>query len=189
MAKKIKENEYRILYTNDKRKKEQVSKIIKLSNPITLMASKIQALLEEDPSVLTQFDFNAATLYVYVNDPDKIDAYSFYLKRKHVIGNLCLNVVLVAVSDGKTEIVNAPTYKVKDEEMFRLFKVLFQGTYCEPQYTGCIDQYGTKWNFFQFPACGKRYQADSLENPRGFVAELIVDLIKEVFDVGSYHLS
>lgn len=179
----------RKLYVDKKSRKDTpVSTVAKLANPITIMAHKIQSLLEYDYRVLTDFDFAEQTLYVYISDKDKISAYSRYLKRKHEFGNLILNIKLFSISDGECEEINPPTYEVTVEERVKLFMELFPETIM-PDFTSLVDQLGKRWDFFEFPLIGLSYQADSLENIHGFMHELLYKIVMEVFDTTGFQIS
>ena len=194
MAKANKTDDRVLLYENTGKKKKPsktakpISEILKLANPVTEMANKIRALLSYDARVLTEFDYDKHTLWVYVSDPDVCEAYKFFLKRRHEFGGLALDVKLVSTYQGGVEEVDEPTYKITEEEKVRLFRLLFKGG-LDPRYYNAIDQYGTVWNFFEFPCFGVAYQADDLQNIQGMGATLVCDLVKEVFEVGFYHIS
>lgn len=191
-ANKTKDNDVVLFYENKgkkpTKKDKPISQIVKLANPITETANKIQALLAYDSRVLTEFDFDKHTLWVYVNDPDVCEAYKFFLNRKQELGNLWLDVKLVSTYQGGVEEVGTPTYNIKDDEKLRLFKLLFRGG-LEPKYDAVVDQFGTRWDFFEFPPIGVSYQADDLQNLRGIRTVLATDAIKEVFDTGAYKIS
>jgi hypothetical protein len=125
---------------------------------------------------------------VYVSDPDVCEAYKFFLKRRHEFGGLVLDVKLVATYQGEVEEVDEPTYNVKEDEKVRLFRLLFKDG-LEPKYMNAVDQYGTVWNFFEFPPMGISYQADDLQNIKGIKTVLATDAVKDVFDTGFYHIS
>ena len=132
MAKANKTDDKVLLYENTGKKKpsktaKPISEILKLANPITEMANKIQSILSYDGRVLTEFDFDKHTLWVYVSDPDVCEAYKFFLKRKHEFGGLVLDVKLFATYQGKVEEVAEPTYVIKEDEKVRLFNILFKG--------------------------------------------------------------
>ena len=195
MAKANKTDDKVLLYENTGTKKKPtkkdkpISQIVKLANPITEMANKIQALLAYDGRVIMdEFDYNEHALWVYVSDPDVCEAYKFFLKRKYEFGGLVLDVKLFSTYQGKVEEVGEPTYDIKEDEKVRLFNLLFKGG-LEPNYKSAVDQYGTRWDFFEFPPMGISYQADDLQNIRGVKTTLAEELVKEVFDVGFYHIS
>ena len=186
MAKKLKkDNTVRVLNVG----KENVSEVSTVSNPVTEMAHKIQALLSYDYSVLTEFDYNEKTLWVYATDPNKVEAYKFFLVREHSLGNLTLNVKLMSIYQGKVEEVEIPTYKVKPAERVKLFYRLFSNSDLVPEHMSAIDQYDTEWNFFMFPNIGVMYTNDSLQNPYGHSTMLAADLVKEVFDASEFCIS
>lgn len=190
---KAKPNDDKVLFYENTGKKptkksQPISQIVKLANPVTETANMIQSLLSYDQRVLTEFDFDKRTLWVYVSDPDVCEAYKFFLKRKYELGGLVLNVKLVATYQGQVEEVDEPTYKIKEDEKLRLFRLLFKNG-LEPKYQSAIDQYGTVWNFFEFPPMGISYQADDLQNIRGIKTVLVADAIRDVFDTGFYHIS
>lgn len=192
MAKAKPNDDKVLLYENTGKKptksSKPISQIVKLANPVTEAAHMIQAVLSYDNRVLTEFDFDKHTLWVYVSDPDVCEAYKFFLKRKHEFGGLVLDVKLVATYQGGVEEVDAPTYKIKEDEKVRLFNLLFKDG-LEPKYMTAVDQYGTVWNFFEFPPMGISYQADDLQNIKGIKTVLATDAVKDVFDTGFYHIS
>ena len=190
---KAKPNDDKVLFYENNGKKptkksQPISQIVKLANPVTETANMIQSLLSYDQRVLTEFDFDKRTLWVYVSDPDVCEAYKFFLKRKYELGGLVLNVKLVATYQGQVEEVDEPTYKIKEDEKLRLFRLLFKNG-LEPKYQSAIDQYGTVWNFFEFPPMGISYQADDLQNISGIKTVLVADAIRDAFDTGFYHIS
>lgn len=189
-ANKTKNDDKVLLYENTgkKGKKTLISEMVKLSNPVTETARKIMALLSYDSRVLTEFDFNKHTLWVYVSDPDVCEAYKFFLRRKYDLGGLTLDVKLIATYQGDAEEVGEATYKVTDDEKLRLFKLLFKDG-LEPRYQSAVDQYNTRWDFFEFPPMALTYQADDLQNIKGFKSVLLTDAVKETFDVGFYRIS
>ena len=183
MAKKTKKEEYRLLYTGDKKKKgAQISKTLKLANPVTEKATMIMELLAYLCGVITEFDYDKRTLWVYVNDPTLVEAYKFFLIRKHQIGNMELNVKLLSTYMGTCEEVDIPSYGIKHEELVKLFSKIFERSSFRPDFSKCVDQYNTEWDFFEFPAYGIIYQADAITNPKGFKTILLEQAVLEVFE-------
>jgi len=186
---KIKSDVRKLFKTDDDLKASPISILPTLANPITEMATKIETLLANCEKVITEFDFNEKTVWVYVSDPDLVEAYKFFLKRKHSFGGLKLNVKLISTYHGKMEEVDKPSYKISHDEFIRLFKLLFAHSRFEPKFDRVVDQYDTIWDFAEFPGIGLTYQADSLANIKGLQTTLVEDLIRDVFDVGAIHVS
>lgn len=173
-----------------KKDKVLLEKSLTLANPITERANEILAFLKYFPGVIADFDYDQATLWIYITDADKSTAFRRFLIPKHDFGGLALNVKLVDVFGGIAEDVPLPpAYTVTDEEMVREFKTIFEGSGYEPKHQAVIDQYGTVWNFFEFPPTGVSYQADSLANIGGFKTKLASEVVADIFNVGSFHIS
>lgn len=163
---------------------------IGLANPLVVEANRITALLDTCVGVIGEFDYAASVYRVYVNDPDKVDAYRLFLRRHHYLGNLTLEVELYEVSKGATEKIDPAPYKVTNDERVRLFQKIFENGPFVPEYHGVVDQTGTPWNFFEFPSyCMLRYQADSLQNLHGYRNELVSDIVVDVFDAPDMKIS
>lgn len=163
---------------------------IGLSNPVVVAANRISALLDACLGVVGEFDYAGNVYRVYVSDPDKVDAFRFFLRRRHDLGNLALEVELYAVSKGVAEKVDSASYKVTNDERVRLFKKIFDNAGFIPDYHGVVDQTGTQWNFFEFPCYSTlRYQADSLQNLHGYRSELVSDVVVDVFDAPDMRIS
>lgn len=188
-SRKIKSDVRKLFKKDDNTKESPISTTLTLANPITEMATKIAALLAYCEKVITEFDFDEKTVWVYISDPDMVEAYKFFLKRKHSFGGLKLNVKLISTYQGKMEEVDKPSYKISHDEFIRLFKLIFAHSRFEPKFDSVVDQYDTIWDFAEFPGVGLTYQADSLANIKGLQTALIEDLVMDVFDVGAIHVS
>lgn len=173
-------------------KKDKViaEKKMMLANPVVERANEILSFLKYFPGVIADFDYDQATLWIYISDETKSIAFRRFLIPKHDFGGLTLNVKLVDVFGGTAEdIPLPPAYTVTDEEMVREFKAVFAGSGYEPKHQAAIDQYGTVWNFFEFPPVGVSYQADSFANIGGFNTKLASEVVMDIFNVGSFHIS
>lgn len=165
-------------------------KNLKLANPVTERANEILAFLKYFPEVMADFEYDQATLWIYITDVDKSTAFRRFLVPKHDFGGLALNVKLVDVVGGTAENVPLPpAYTVTDEEMVREFKTIFDSSGYDPKHQAMVDQYGTVWNFFEFPPIGISYQADDLSNLKGFRTKLVSEVVTDMFNVGSFHIS
>lgn len=173
-----------------KKDKVLLEKSLTLANPITERANEILSFLKYFPGVIADFNYDQATVWVYVNDTTRSEALRRFLIPKHEFGGLTLNVKLVDVYEGGVEEISLPPpYTVNDEAMVREFKAVFEGSGYEPKHQSVIDQYGTVWNFFEFPPVGISYQADSLANIGGFNTKLASEVVTDIFNVGSFHIS
>ena len=163
---------------------------IGLASPVVAMAAKIEALFECIPGTLTDFDIKTSTVFVYVPVDERSEAFRFFLRGVHEFGNIKLRVRLFLVDRGETEEGNIPpAYTVTDEALVRMFRSIFKGSSIDPGYTQLVDQTGTPWNFFEFPAYGISFQADDLQNKDGRSTELVADLVKDVFDTRFFKVS
>lgn len=173
-----------------KKDKVLLEKSLALANPITERANEIISFLKYVPGVIADFNYDQATVWVYVNDTTRSEALRRFLIPKHEFGGLALKVKLIDVYEGGVEeITLPPSYTVNDEAMVREFKAVFEGSGYEPKHQAAIDQYGTVWNFFEFPPVGVSYQADSLANICGFNTKLASEVVMDIFNVGSFHIS
>lgn len=165
-------------------------KNLKLANPVTVRANEIMAFLKYFPGVIADFDYEQATLWIYITEVDKSTAFRRFLIPKHEFGGLVLNVKLVDVVGGTAEDVPLPpAYTVTDEEMVREFKTIFDGSGYGPNHRAVIDQCGTVWNFFEFSPIGISYQADDLSNLEGFRTKMVSEVVTDIFNVGNFHIS
>ena len=163
---------------------------IGLASPVTEMAAKIESLFKLIPGTLTDFDAKTSTVFVYTPADERSEAFRFFLRGVHEFGNLKLRVRLFLVDRGEIEEGNIPpAYTVTDEALVRMFMSMFKGGPIDPVYTRLVDQTGTPWNFFEFPTYGISFQADDLQNRSGRRAELVADVVKEVFDTRFFKIS
>ena len=174
------------LYENTGRKptrRDKPAATIGLASPVVEMAAKIKALLRCIPGTFTDFDPDNGTVFVYTPADERSEALRFFLRGVHEFGNLKLRVRLFLAYRGELEEGNIPpAYTVTDEALVRMFRSLFEGGPIEPVYAQLVDQVGTPWNFFEFPAYGISFPADDLQNRGGRKTLLVADLVKEVFD-------
>lgn len=163
---------------------------IGLASPVTEMAAKIEAVFKFIQDTYTEFDPDTNTVYVYAPSDERSEALRFFLRGVHEFGNLKLRVRLFSGWHGELEEESIPpAYTVTDEARARMFSALFSGSPIDPVYTRLVDQTGTPWDFFEFPTYGISFQADDLQNKNGRRAELVADLVKEVFDTGFFKVS
>lgn len=190
MAKTIAKNKGQTFYavTSNGRKGKQVSSL-GLAHPVTLLANKLMALFNQMNGVTSAFEFEKKTLSVYVSDAKRSDAISFLIRREHKLGNLTLKVRVWDCSGAEPEEMNPPSWTITDAAMLDYAKYLFKDSGLDPVCTCLVDQTGTKWNFFEFPIFGLTYQADDLQNPRGFRAELLQNVVTEAFDFDRWCVS
>ena len=187
MAKKVtkpadKADQPRELYAPaPKGAKKQLISALGLGNPVTVKANEIIALCKCLEGVAASFDFNRATVSIYVDDPDRCDAINRFAPREIVIGNLSLKIRIFDVSGIEPEEACPPSYTITPAAEIELVKKLFDNCYGGVKYTCAVDQYKTKWHFLEFAGAVIQYQADSLQNPYGFEAKLLIDSIRDFF--------
>lgn len=170
-------------------KKDRPIAEFRLSSPVVVMANKLATFLAAFPGVATEFNSAEQKFRVYVADPDKIDAFRFFLRRRHEFGNLALDVELYAVGLGRAELVDKAAYKVTEDERVRLFQKMFEASPYVPTYGRAVDPAGVRWNFFVFPSWGVTYQADSLRRLDGCMTELCADVVRDVFDASDMRIA
>ena len=182
--------------TTKKRKtvKTAAAEKLNLANPVVLTANRIRTLLNQIPDITTAFDYESATLTVYVSDSNKYLPIRMLLKREHDVGGgLKLNVKAYDISGVDPEEITPPTWTVTDGCMFGYAKTLLNGfTHIgfEPKFTGSEER-GTKnaFRFIEMPPVAMCYESDTLQNPRGVSAELPADLFKFAFHCNAFMVS
>ena len=161
-----------------------------LGNPVTVLADELMAMLNMLKGVVTSFDYDAATLGVFVSDPKRSEALRYFLVREHKLGNLKLKVRIwdVTVPDTPEEL-GPQTWTITDEAQLKHVKTIFKDSGLEPEITSLVDQYDTRWDFLEFPPIPVYFQADSLQNPNGFQTELMENVVRKAFKFDKYKIS
>lgn len=160
--------------------------IVGLANPITLAANKLKAFLECIQGVSAQFNYDAATLYVYTADSDTADALQFLLKKKFEFGALTLKVRLFCTDGDTLEELDAPSWTVTQDALFNMFKKLFGSS---AVFRTCVDQYSTKWYFIEMNNRAISYQADNLTHLAGYESMLLADIVTWAFNTNGFQVS
>lgn len=170
--------------------KGKLVKKLALGNPITVLAEELMTMLNMLNGVVTSFDYDTATLGVFVSVPKSSDALRYFLVREHKLGNLKLKVRIWDVTLPETpEELGPQSWTVTDEAELRHAKTIFEGSGLEPEVTSLIDQTGTRWDFFEFPPIPISFQADTLQNPRGMQTELLENIVRKAFKFDKYKIS
>ena len=161
-----------------------------LGNPVTVLADELMGMLNMLKGVVTSFDYDAATLGVFVSDSKRSDALRYFLVREHKLGNLKLKVRIwdVTVPDTPEEL-GPQTWTITDEAQLKHVKTIFKDSGLEPEITSLVDQTGTRWDFLEFPPLPVHFQADTLQNPRGVQTELLENVIRKAFMFDKYKIS
>ena len=178
---------------NSKQLKQQ-SKKLDLANPVTIAANRIKALIDQIPGMSAAYEYEEKTLTVYVSDFDKGIPLKMLLRRKHDVGGgLVLNVKAYDVSGVVPEELTPPTWTITDEGMFENVKILLRGfKYAgfEPEFTEIkMPKSKDVFRFIELAPLAMFYDADTLQNPYGSVAEFPADLFKLAFDCNSFMVS
>ena len=161
-----------------------------LGNPVTVLADELMTMLNMLKGVITAFDYNTATLGVFVSDPKRSDALRYFLVREHQIGNLKLKVrIWDATVPDTPEELGPQSWTVNDDAQLRHVKAIFEGSALEPEITTLMDQTGTRWDFLEFPPLPVQFQADTLQNPRGVQTELAENVVRKAFLFDKYKIS
>lgn len=161
-----------------------------LGNPITVLANELMGMLNMLDGVVTSFDYEAATLGVFVSKRERSDALRYFLVREHKLGNLKLKVRIWDVTLPETpEELGPQSWTVTDEAELRHAKTIFEGSGLEPEVTSLVDQAGTIWNFLEFPPAPVQFQADTLQNPRGIQTELLENVVRKAFKFDKYKIT
>lgn len=160
------------------------------ANPVAEMASKVEAVFRCIPETFTDFNHASNTVFVYTLSGELSEALRFFLRGFHDLGGCKLRVRLLSAYRGlfEEEDLN-PAYTVSNADRVRMFKAVFKDGPIDPVYTQLVDQDGTQWDFFEFPTYGISFKAYGLENRSGRRAELIADLVKDVFATWSFQIS
>ena len=170
--------------------KGKLVKKIALGNPITVLAEELMTMLNMLNGVVTSFDYDTATLGVFVSVPKSSDALRYFLVREHKLGNLKLKVRIWDVSvPEEPEELGPQSWTVTDEAELRHAKTIFAGSELEPEVTSLMDQVGTRWDFLEFPPIPVQFQADTLQNPRGMQSELLENVVRKAFKFDKYKIS
>jgi hypothetical protein len=163
---------------------------LELGNPVTVLANELMALLNKLDGVITAFDYNTATLGVFVSKRESSDALRYFLVREHKLGNLTLKVrIWDATIPDTPEEMGPQTWTVTDEAELRHVEHIFKGSDLEPKITVLVDQYKTRWEFLEFPPVTIQFQADTLLNPTGFDTVLLADTVRKAFKFDKYKIS
>lgn len=170
--------------------KGKLVKKLDLGNPVTVLANELMGMLNMLDGVVTAFDYETATLGVFVSKGDRADAIRYFLVREHVLGNLKLKVRIWDVSvPEEPEELGPQSWTVTDEAELRHAKTIFAGSGLEPEVTSLMDQAGTRLDFFEFPPIPISFQADTLQNPRGMQTELLENIVRKAFKFDKYKIS
>ena len=170
--------------------KGKLVKKIALGNPITVLAEELMAMLNMLNGVVTSFDYDTATLGVFVSVPKSSDALRYFLVREHKLGNLKLKVRIwdVTVPDTPEEL-GPQSWTITDAAQLEHVKAIFKDSGLEPEITSLVDQVGTRWDFLEFPPIPVQFQADTLQNPRGMQSELLENVVRKAFKFDKYKIS
>ena len=161
-----------------------------LGNPITVLANELMGMLNMLDGVVTSFDYESATLGVFVSKRERSDALRYFLVREHKLGNLKLKVRIWDVTLPETPVVLGPqSWTVTVEAELKHAKAIFDGSGLEPEVTSLVDQAGTIWNFLEFPPAPVQFQADTLQNPRGIQTELLENVVRKAFKFDKYKIT
>ena len=170
--------------------KGKLVKKLELGNPITVLANELMAMLNMLDGVVTAFDYETATLGVFVSKRERSDAIRYFLVREHELGNLKLKVRIWDVTlPEPPEELGPQSWTVTDEAELRHAKNIFEGSGLEPEVTSLIDQTGTRWDFLEFIPLAVQFQADTLQNPNGFQTELLENVVRKAFKFDKYKIS
>lgn len=170
--------------------KGKLVKKLDLGNPVTVLANELMSMLNMLDGVVTSFDYETATLGVFVSNEDRSSAIRYFLVREHELGNLKLKVRIWDVSvPEEPEELGPQSWTVTDEAELRHAKTIFAGSELEPEVTSLMDQAGTRWDFFEFPPIPISFQADTLQNPRGMQTELLENVVRKAFKFDKYKIS
>lgn len=170
--------------------KGKLVKKLALGNPITVLAEELMTMLNMLNGVVTSFDYDTATLGVFVSVPKSSDALRYFLVREHKLGNLKLKVRIwdVTVPDTPEELGPQP-WTITDAAQLEHVKAIFKDSGLEPEITSLVDQIGTRWDFLEFPPIPVQFQADTLQNPRGMQSELLENVVRKAFKFDKYKIS
>ena len=161
-----------------------------LGNPVTVLANELMAMLNQLDGVVTSFDYDTATLGVYISKGARADAIRYFLIREHELGNLKLKVRIWDVSfPGTPEELGPQSWTVTDEAELKHAKTIFEGSDLEPAVTSLMDRSGVRWDFLEFPPIAVSFQADTLQNPRGIQTELLENVVRKAFKFDKYKIS
>lgn len=170
--------------------KGKLVKKLALGNPVTVLADELMSVLNMLKGVVTSFDYDAATLGVFVSDPKRSEALRYFLVREHKLGNLKLKVRIwdVTVPDTPEEL-GPQTWTITDAAQLEHVKAIFKDSGLEPEITSLVDQIGTRWDFLEFPPIPVHFQADTLQNPSGVQTELLENVVRKAFMFDKYKIS
>ena len=170
--------------------KGKLVKKFELGNPVTVLANELMSMLNMLDGVVTSFDYETATLGVFVSKRERSDAIRYFLVREHELGNLKLKVRIWDVTLPETpEELGPQSWTVMDEAELRHVKTIFERSGLEPEVTSLMDQTGTRWDFFEFPPVTVAFQADTLQNPNGIQTELLENVVRKAFRFDKYKIS
>ena len=176
------------------KKKNNKKLKLQLSNPVTLAANRITALLSRIPGVTTAFDYEKKTLTVYVYDVDKLIPVQLLLKRKHDVGGgLFLKVDAYDIAGTTPEELGTASWTVTDEAMFGYLKDLLEGfIWCgfTPEFNEVkVPKSKDVFRYVELPPVAMCYHSDSIANPHGVSAELPADLFMYAFTCEQFRVS
>ena len=141
---------------------------VKMSSPWVIYWRELEALFGEDPEIEIEFDENAFTIYIYVNNETKAEALDQLLPTEKVFGNVTLYI----------DIIPSNTEKTLAQYYFDAFNgnPIFEGQYT-PKEGGAFSA-----NYIIFKNEVAQFYSDTLADPNGYTSTLYQDIANRVFN-------
>ena len=146
---------------------------LKILPPWTILVRKLEALLDGDPQIAFNVDFNGQhpAVVLSCNNGDKVAALQQILPEQVNFGNITLKITI----DG-TPSNRAFTSKVE------LFDTAFKGNPAYA-YSVCPCEEGYQWigaTYIVFNNCVVQFAADNLNDCHGIISTLYQDIAEEI---------
>lgn len=146
-----------------------MSNKVGLSTPWVTYARKVNALFEEDPEVLVDYDIEGPTLTIYVENAAKADALEQLLPATKEFGNVTLNIKVVP-ANSQTKV--------------SLFRNAFAGNPIINKIETVEIAPGSPVNYVIFAREVVSFFNDDLGDYFGAESTLYENLARDVFDLG-----
>jgi len=146
---------------------------LKILPPWTILVRKLEALLDGDPQIAFNVDFNGQhpAVVLSCNNGDKVAALQQILPEEVNFGNITLKITIDGTSSNR-----AFTSKVE------LFDTAFKGNPAYA-YSVCPAEEGYQWigvTYVVFNNCVVQFAADNLNDCHGVISTLYQDIAEEI---------
>lgn len=141
---------------------------LNLSAPWVIFYKEIEALFKEDPEVKTEFDEDANTITLYVDNEEKAEALSQLLHAERTFGNVTVALTVV------------PGNRLRANRL-GIFQAAFKGNPAFAYAKTVEGTFGLTLSFVVFRKKVVQFFADNLKDVAGNRSTLYQDLAADVF--------